>query len=96
VRVGWERENLGSDDELAVSLLRSPYYLVSGSSVRSTGRGFSARVSGQDRERDYFTVGAGVLAQMGRRFHLLLDYEGNLLDGGYAAHFGKISLGWRF
>jgi outer membrane autotransporter protein len=96
VRIGWERENLGSDDEIAVSLLRSPYYLVSGNSVRSTGAGFSARVSGQDRERDYFTVGAGVLAQIGRRSHLLLDYEGNLLDGGYAAHYGKVSLGWRF
>jgi hypothetical protein len=96
VRIGWERENLGSDDELGVSLLRSPYYLVTGSSVRSTGAGFDVRVSGQDRETDYLTVGAGVLAQIGPRFHVLLDYQGDLLDGGYTAHYGKISLGWSF
>lgn len=96
IRIGWERENLESDDELTVSLLQSPYYLVQGTSVRSTGAGFNAIVQGQDRERDYMTVGAGVLIEFGRRFHVLLDYEGLLLADGYSAHFGKLAVGWRF
>lgn len=96
IRIGWERENLESDDELTVSLLQSPYYLVQGTSIRSTGAGFNAIVQGQDRERDYMTVGAGVLIELGRRFHVLLDYEGLLLADGYSAHFGKLAVGWRF
>lgn len=96
VRVGWERENLGSDDDLTVGLLQSPYYLVQGSTIRSTGAGFEVTVPGQDRERDYMTVGAGVLVEIGARLHVLLDYEGDFLDDGFAAHYGKVSVGWRF
>lgn len=96
VRIGWERENLGSDDDLTAGLVRSPYYLVQGRSIRSTGAGYEVTVPGQDRERDYLTVGAGVLVEIGRSLHLLLDYEGNLLSDGYLAHFGKVTLGWSF
>ena len=96
VRIGWERENLGSNDDLTAGLLRSPYYLVQGRSIRSTGAGFEVTVPGQNRERDYLTVGAGVLVEIGSRLQLLLDYEGDFLSDGFVAHYGKVSLGWRF
>jgi uncharacterized protein YhjY with autotransporter beta-barrel domain len=95
-RAGWEREFFGSNDDLTVRLLRSPYYLVQGSAIRSTGKGFSATVSGQDRESDWLALGAGVLVRMGAHFSLLLDYEGDLFGSGYTNHFGKISVGWQF
>jgi outer membrane autotransporter protein len=95
VRVAWERENLGSDEDLTVGLVQSPYYLVQGKSIRSTGEGFEATVSAQDRKRDYLAVGAGVLVEISQRLHVLLDYEGDFLSDGFAAHYGKISLGWR-
>jgi len=96
VRVGWERENLGSNDNVTAGLLRSPYYLVQGRSIRSTGTGFEVTVPGQSRDRDYLTVGAGVLLEIGSRLQLLLDYEGDFLSDGFSAHYGKVSLGWRF
>ena len=96
VRIGWERENLSSDDDLSVSLVNSPYYLIQGTTVRNTGAGFNAVVPGQDRERDSLSLGAGLLIEFGERLHLLLDYEGLLLTNGYSAHFAKLSLGWKF
>lgn len=96
LRIGWERENLSSDDDLSVSLINSPYYLIQGTTVRNTGAGFKAVVPGQDRERDSLSLGAGVLIEFGMRFHMLLDYEGLLLADGYSAHFAKLSLGWKF
>lgn len=96
VRVGWERENLGSDDDLTAALLRSPYYRVQGRSIRRTGTGYEVTVPGQDRARDSMSVGAGVLMEIGDQLRLLLDYEGNFLGDGYAAHYGKASLGWKF
>jgi hypothetical protein len=75
--------------------VQSPYYLVQGKSIRSTGEGFEATVSAQDRKRDYLAVGAGVLVEISQRLHVLLDYEGDFLSDGFAAHYGKISLGWR-
>ncbi|HEY2572527.1 MAG TPA: autotransporter outer membrane beta-barrel domain-containing protein, partial [Verrucomicrobiaceae bacterium] len=96
LRLGWERENLGSDSDLTVALLHSPYYLVQGSSVRNTGTPFAATVAGENRERDYMTVGAGVMLEMGRHLNLLFDYEGDFLGRGFVAHYGKVSLGWNF
>lgn len=96
VRLGWERENLGSNDDLTAGLIQSPYYLVQGRSIRSTGAAFEVTVPGQNRERDYLTVGAGVLVELGRRLQLLLDYEGDFLSDGYVAHYGKATLGWKF
>jgi outer membrane autotransporter protein len=96
LRLGWERENLGSDDDLTAGLVQSPYYLVQGRSIRSTGQAFEVTVPGQARARDSMTVGAGLLLEFGRSLQLLLDYEGSFLDDGYAAHYGKVSLGWKF
>lgn len=96
VRVGWERENQDSDDPVRVGLLQSPYYLVTGTTIRSLGGGFNVTVPGYDRQKDYLTAGAGVLVEMGHRMTMLLDYEGYFFDQGYAAHFGKVSLHWKF
>ncbi|MEZ0274215.1 MAG: autotransporter outer membrane beta-barrel domain-containing protein [Roseimicrobium sp.] len=96
VRVGWERENQDSDDGVRVSLLQSPYYLVTGNTIRSLGWSFNVTVPGYDRQKDYLTAGAGVLVEIGRRTTMLLDYEGYYFDQGYAAHFGKVSLNWKF
>ncbi|MCE9520483.1 MAG: autotransporter outer membrane beta-barrel domain-containing protein, partial [Verrucomicrobia bacterium] len=96
VRVGWERENFGSNDDLNAGLLQSPYYLVQGRTIRNTGAGYEVTVPGQDRTQDSMIVGAGVLMEIGGSLHLLLDYEGNFLSDGFAAHYGKVSLGWKF
>ncbi len=96
VRVGWERENLASDDDLTVGLLQSPYYLVQGNTIRSTGEGFKITVSSDDRRRDYMTLGAGVLVEFSSQCRVLLDYEGNFQGEDYRAHFAKLSLGFTF
>ena len=95
VRIGWERENLESNDPLTVGLITSPYYLVTGSFIRSTGARFEATLDGHGRGRDYFVFGGGVLIEIGAQLHLLLDYEG-IIENGYAAHYAKLSLGYRF
>lgn len=96
VRLGWERENQDSDDELKVGLVQSPFYLVKGNTIKSTGGGFESTVPGYSRGSDYMTAGAGALVQVGQRLDVMLDYQGDFFAGGYSAHFGKISLTWRF
>lgn len=96
LRVGWERENLDGDDDITVGLLDSPYYLVQGRSIRSAGGDFEVTVPGYDRQKDFLTAGAGLYVEVGRHFNILLDYEGVFLDSGYSAHYGKVSLGWKF
>ena len=67
-----------------------------GRSIRSTGEAFEATVSSQDRARDYLTVGAGILVDLGGPIDVVLDYAGDFFGDGYAAHYGKVSLGWKF
>lgn len=96
LRLGWERENQEGDDAVTVGLVKSPYYVLKGNTLSSTGAPFDVTVAGYDRERDAMTVGAALSVDIGRRFNITLDYEGYFLAEGYSAHFGKLMMGWKF
>ena len=96
LRLGWERENQDGNDPVTVGLVKSPYYILKGNTLSSTGAPFGVTVSGYDRERDAMTVGAALSVDIGRRFNITLDYEGYFLAEGYSAHFGKLMMGWKF
>lgn len=96
LRIGWERENQDGNDPVTVGLVKSPYYILKGNTLSSTGAPFGVTVSGYDRERDAMTVGAALSVDIGRRFNITLDYEGYFLAEGYSAHFGKLMMGWKF
>jgi outer membrane lipase/esterase len=86
VRVSWEREFLDGDDSVGVALVNSPYYAVTGSTVRRLGGSFGAGVTPPSSEQDFLAVGAGVMVECGPRVRVLADYQGYFLGDGISDH----------
>lgn len=96
VNAGWERENLNSGDDVTVGLTQSPFYRVQGNSIRSAGGSFSSTVASPGRAADYLTAGAAVVIEVGTRFDVVLDYQGQFFAEDFAAHYAGIKLGYKF
>lgn len=96
VNAGWERENLNSGEDVSVGLTQSPFYRVQGNSIRSAGGSFSSTVASPGRAMDYLTAGAAVVIEVGTRFDVVLDYQGQFFAEGFTAHYAGIKLGYKF
>ncbi|MEY4483643.1 MAG: hypothetical protein RL693_1095 [Verrucomicrobiota bacterium] len=96
INAGWERENLNSTDDLTVGLVQSPFYRVQGNSIRSAGGSFSSTVSSPGRAADYLTAGAALVIEVGTRFNVVLDYQGQFFADNFTAHYAGIKLGYKF
>jgi len=81
LRASWQHQYLDESESVAVGLVDSPLYSVSGSgSLSRTGR---LTLNGETAapDRDSLTVGGGLLFEVGERTRVLLDYAGNFTGG---------------
>jgi uncharacterized protein YhjY with autotransporter beta-barrel domain len=95
LRASWQHQYLDESESVAVGLVESPLYSVSGGSLRRTG---SLTLNGETAEpdRDSLTVGGGLLVEVGARTRVLLDYAGNFTGGDRSEQVVALRVGVSF
>lgn len=94
-RVAWEREHLNDEGDAGVSLLQSPFGLVTNSGLERFG-GFGVTASRPSAQRDALVVGGGARIEIGRRWWVTLDGEAHIPFDGDVDVFAAVRAGCRF
>jgi len=94
-RVGWAHEFSPENDSVSAELENSPFLLVNGSNVSRTG-GYTAQGNGAHVGEDWLELGTGVRLELGRRWSMQLDYEGQFGRDNAEAHFVGLKLSYEW
>ena len=81
LRASWQHQYLDESESVAVGLVDSPLYSVSGSGSLSRTGSLTLHGETAAPDRDSLTVGGGLLFEVGARTRVLLDYAGNFTGG---------------
>lgn len=91
----WRREWLNNSDDLAVSLLQSPFAIGNGDTFEPVGS-FSAASRTHAPGEDSLELGASLGVQLSERFTVYLQYEARVFQGDSTAHGVSLTGSFKF